>query len=43
MWYADYIRRATEAGFVSGDTDGRFRPNDGITRGEAAKVLMKAL
>lgn len=43
VWYNAYVRYASWAGLVSGDTDGRFRPNDGITRGEASKVLIRAL
>lgn len=43
MWYYNYIQHASWSGVVSGDIDGRFRPNDIITRGEAAKIFINAL
>jgi len=38
-WFADYIQTAVENGFLQG-YDGNIRPNDPITREEAAKVLV---
>jgi len=41
--YASYIGAASKAGIVQGDTDGRFRPNDPITREEMAAMMMRAI
>jgi len=41
--YASYIGAASKAGIVEGDTDGRFRPNDPITREEMAAMMMRAI
>jgi len=41
--YAPYIGAASKAGIVEGDTDGRFRPNDPITREEMAAMMMRAI
>lgn len=38
-WYADYIATIKELGFAKGYGDGTFRPNDKITRTEAAVML----
>jgi len=40
-WFADYIQTAVENNFLQG-YDGNVRPNDPITREEAAKVLVSA-
>ena len=40
MWYAPYVAYAVKGGIVHGD-EGKFRPNDTITRGEAAKILIR--
>lgn len=42
-WAAPYITTAAAKGWVSGDGDGAFRPNAGITRAEAVTVLNKML
>jgi hypothetical protein len=42
-WYTEYINFATSKGWVSGYSDGTFHPHDLITRGEAAKILAKAI
>ncbi len=38
-WAYKYIGALTEAGYLKGDTDGRFRPEDNITRAELAALL----
>lgn len=38
-WSRGYINAATQKGFVSGYSDGTFRPAASITRGEVAKML----
>lgn len=38
-WYAPYVEAAFAAGIVSGCGDGTFRPNDPVTRQEAACML----
>ncbi len=40
-WYADEVAAAAAAGLIVG-YDGKFRPNDTITREEMAVVIMKA-
>jgi len=39
QWYADGVAWASANGVVSGYTDGSFRPNDTITRGQMAAIL----
>jgi len=41
-WSRPYIEAAKSAGIVSGDTRGRFRPDEPINRAEAAKIIVKA-
>ena len=41
--YASYIGAASKAGIVQGDPDGRFRPNDPITREEMATMMIRAI
>ncbi len=36
---SDAVFRFYGAGILNGDTDGRFRPEDGATRAEAAKII----
>lgn len=38
-WYNDAVAKAFAAGYVQGDGNGAVRPNDPITRQEAAKIL----
>ena len=40
-WYADAISKAVAAGAVKGDGDGKVRPDDNITRQEAAVVFSR--
>lgn len=41
-WYSDYVSSASNWGIVKGD-QGRFRPNDPVTREELTVMLMRAL
>lgn len=38
-WYAQPIMRLATNGYVNGNPDGTFRPNDSISRQEAAKIM----
>ncbi len=38
-WFYDEVTKASAYGYFSGGTDGRFRPDDYITREELAKVV----
>lgn len=40
-WAADYIQTAAQYGWLSGYTDGTFRPQQSITRAEAVSILNK--
>ncbi len=42
-WYAPYISYAKQNNLVNGDGTGFFRPDDSITRAEAAKITAAAL
>ena len=42
-WYADYIQAAVDMDLILGDDDGTFRPNDPITRAEAAAIVNRML
>lgn len=42
QWYESEVQKAVSSGVISGDEQGLFRPNDKITRQEAAIVLAKA-
>ncbi|MCI3923761.1 NEAT domain-containing protein [Paenibacillus sp. TRM 82003] len=42
-WAKSNIRRAVELGIVTGFTDGSFRPNHVVTRGEFAVMISRAL
>ena len=41
-WYAPYIKTATRLKITQGYTDGTFRPEQGLTRGELAVLLVRA-
>ena len=45
LWYAEYLRAATEAGVLRGGEfrGGDFRPNDAILREDVAKYICRAL
>lgn len=42
-WYAEYITFAVKNKWITGYSDGTFRPNNPITRAEAAKILANAI
>ncbi len=41
--FYDYIRSASEIGYMSGFSDGSFRDSDFVTRGQISKVLVSGL
>jgi len=41
--YANEIDTLNNSGIISGDENGNFRPNDGITRAEIAAILCRAI
>lgn len=41
-WSCEYIKKAYSAGIITGYEDGSFRPNDVITRQDAAVMLYRA-
>lgn len=43
QWAVDSIELLTKRGVVSGDGNGRFRPNDTVTRAEFLKMLVVAM
>lgn len=40
-WFYNYVATLANKGIINGDGDGTFRPNDTITRQEAAVILAK--
>lgn len=42
-WYKPYIDRVKELGIMSGDTDGKFRPEDLTIRAELATVAVRII
>ena len=40
-WYAGAVRWAADSGVVKGYADGRFRPNDAVTREQVATLLYR--
>jgi hypothetical protein len=42
-WYAKYLSFAKLNGIVSGYADGKFRPANNVTRGEAAKMIVNMM
>lgn len=42
-WYYDEVRKAVAAGYITGYTDKTFKPNNEITRQEAANMISKVL
>lgn len=42
-WAANSISVAAHVGWIQGDTNGRFRPNDAITRAEATTLVNRIL
>ncbi len=41
-WYSDYMSRGVAAGYITGDDNGTYRPDDYITREEACMILYRA-
>lgn len=42
-WFAGYVGKAAEVGLVQGKEEGKFAPNDTITRAELAVMVSRAL
>ncbi len=42
-WAKSFVYAAKAAGLMNGDTDGKFRPNDTLTRAEAASAMVNAV
>lgn len=42
-WYTDVVLRGVAAGIISGDGQGTMRPNDPVTREEAAVIFARVL
>lgn len=43
VWYTGWINLAYSAGYIQGDGNGLFRPNDNITENEVITVLVRLL
>lgn len=41
-WYVPYLRKAVQAGVISGYPDGTFKPGSDINFAEAAKIIVEA-
>ena len=42
-WYAKAVETVNDMGLMLGYEDGTFRPNDKLTRAEAATILVRLL
>ncbi len=42
-WFESFVATAADRGWVQGDGDGTFRPNDSITRAEAVVIMNRVL
>ncbi|MEK3978670.1 S8 family serine peptidase [Psychrobacillus sp. FSL K6-2836] len=42
-WAADYIQKAAQFGYMKGYPDGSFRPEQSLTRAQAASLIVRAL
>ncbi|MFT9487186.1 MAG: S-layer homology domain-containing protein [Tepidibacillus sp.] len=42
-WYAGYVGAASQAGIITGNGDGTFKPNDKISREAAAAMIVRAI
>ena len=42
-WYADYVKKAANAGIVNGFVDGSFRPDMEVTKEDAIVMIYRAL
>ena len=43
LWAASYINMAAKKGVISGFADGKFKPNQTVTAGQAVTILMRGL
>ena len=43
QWFTEYVAAAVSVDLIQGDSDGRFRPNDGITRAESCAIVNRVL
>ncbi len=43
VWYCDYVKTATEYKLISGYGNGKFGPNDKLTREQAATIIARAM
>jgi hypothetical protein len=42
-YYAKFIEKASDLGIMIGDDKGNFRPNDALTRAEAAVIVCRIM
>lgn len=42
-WYAKFIEQVSDAGYMIGDDKGNFRPDEPLTRAEAATIIARFL
>ena len=42
-WYAPYVDKVSEAGIMIGDDNGSFRPDEPLSRAEAAVIVCRLL
>ena len=43
LWAASYINMAAKKGVIAGFADGKFKPNQTVTTGQAVTILMRGL
>ena len=43
LWAASYINMAAKKGIIAGFADGKFKPNQTVTAGQAVTILMRGL
>lgn len=41
-WFYEYVETAFYHGIIGGYTDGTFRPNNNVTRGQLSKIIVSA-
>jgi len=42
-WYAPYVEAAAKAGLIQGDGNGKFRPEDNVSKEEMVAVVVRAM
>ena len=42
-WYAPYVEAAAKAGLIQGDGNGKFRPEDNVSKEEMVTVVVRAM